>query len=44
VVAEPDAPPSPEVGAAAVSYLGDDAAGSVVGRQLTLGRGGQLRP
>ncbi len=29
---------------AAVSYLSGDAAGSVVGQLLTLGRGGQLRP
>ncbi len=44
VVADPDAPPSPEVVAAAVSYLCGDAAGSVAGQLLTLGRGGQLRP
>ncbi|SHN88928.1 hypothetical protein SAMN05660350_04919 [Geodermatophilus obscurus] len=44
MVADPDAPPSPEVVAAAVSSLGADAAGSVVGRELVLGRGGQPRP
>ncbi len=35
---------SPEVIAAAVSYLCSDAAGAVVGQLLTLGRGGPLRP
>lgn len=44
VVADPAAPPSPELVAAAVSYLCSDAAGAVVGQLLTLGRGGQLRP
>jgi hypothetical protein len=44
VVADLDVPPSPEVVAAAVSYLCGDAAGSVVGQLFTLGRSGQLRP
>jgi NAD(P)-dependent dehydrogenase (short-subunit alcohol dehydrogenase family) len=44
VVADPAAPPSPELVAAAVSYLCSDAAGAVVGQLLTLGRGGPLRP
>ncbi|MEX5719424.1 SDR family oxidoreductase [Geodermatophilus maliterrae] len=44
VVTDPGAPPSPAVVAAAVSYLCGDAAGSVVGQLLTLGRGGPLRP
>ena len=44
VVTAPGAPPSPQVVAAAVSYLCGDAAGSVVGQLLTLGRGGPLRP
>jgi NAD(P)-dependent dehydrogenase (short-subunit alcohol dehydrogenase family) len=44
VVTDPAAPASPEVVAAAVSYLCGDAAGSVVGQLLTLGRGGPLRP
>jgi NAD(P)-dependent dehydrogenase (short-subunit alcohol dehydrogenase family) len=44
LVADPAAPPSPEVIAAAVSYLCSDAAGAVVGQLLTLGRGGPLRP
>jgi hypothetical protein len=43
VVPDPGAPPSPQVVAAAVSYLCGDAAGSVVGQLLTLGRGGPLR-
>jgi NAD(P)-dependent dehydrogenase (short-subunit alcohol dehydrogenase family) len=44
LVADPAAPPSPELVAAAVSYLCSDAAGAVVGQLLTLGRGGSLRP
>ena len=44
LVADPASPPSPEVVAAAVSYLCSDAAGAVVGQLLTLGRGGPLRP
>ena len=44
VVTDPGAPPSPQVVAAAVSYLCGDAAGSVVGQLVTLGRGGPLRP
>ena len=44
VVTDLGAPPSPDVVAAAVSYLCGDAAGSVVGQLLTLGRGGPLRP
>ncbi|MGR7025138.1 SDR family oxidoreductase [Geodermatophilus sp. URMC 62] len=44
VVTDPAAPPSPAVVAAAVSYLCGEAAGSVVGQLLTVGRGGPLRP
>jgi NAD(P)-dependent dehydrogenase (short-subunit alcohol dehydrogenase family) len=44
LVADPASPPSPEVVAAAVSYLCSDPAGAVVGQLLTLGRGGSLRP
>jgi NAD(P)-dependent dehydrogenase (short-subunit alcohol dehydrogenase family) len=44
LVADPADPPSPELVAAAVSYLCSDAAGAVVGQLLTLGRGGSLRP
>ena len=44
VVADPAAPPGPELVAAAVSYLCSDAAGAVVGQLLTLGRGGPLHP
>ena len=44
LVADPASPPSPEVAAAAVSRLGSDAAGAVVGQLPTLGRGGPLRP
>ncbi len=44
LVVDPASPPSPEVIAAAVSYLCSDAAGAVVGQLLTLGRGGPLRP
>lgn len=42
LVADPASPPSPEVVAAAVSYLCSDPAGAVVGQLLTLGRGGSL--
>ena len=44
LVADPASPRSPEVVAAAVSYLCSDPAGAVVGQLLTLGRGGALRP
>jgi NAD(P)-dependent dehydrogenase (short-subunit alcohol dehydrogenase family) len=44
LVVDPASPPSPEVVAAAVSYLCSDAAGAVVGQLLTLGRGGPLHP
>ena len=44
VVLDLEDPPAPELVAAAVSYLGGEAAGSVVGQLVTLGRGGQLRP
>ena len=44
LVTDPASPPSPEVLAAAVSYLCSDPAGAVVGQLLTLGRGGPLRP
>ncbi|PRY43170.1 short subunit dehydrogenase [Geodermatophilus tzadiensis] len=44
VVTDPEDPPAPAVVAAAVSYLCGEAAGSVVGQLVTLGRGGQLRP
>jgi NAD(P)-dependent dehydrogenase (short-subunit alcohol dehydrogenase family) len=44
VVVDPASPPSPDVVAAAVSYLCGDPAGAVVGQLLALGRGGPLRP
>jgi hypothetical protein len=44
VVVDPASPSSPDVVAAAVSYLCGDPAGAVVGQLLALGRGGLLRP
>jgi hypothetical protein len=43
LVADPASPPSPEVVAAALSYLCGDPAGAVVGQLLMRGRGGSLR-